>query len=223
MRRLWIIFVLILVSASAATGVRLHALTECERWIAEYRDALSHSPTVQRANAARHRVNHYVRRKVATFNKPRPRVLPVRYQLPKMGREEALRKMEFACGNIDLDDPVLSKIAAGPSPMFVPAASEEGSEPLAPPSNLVAQNTPPSTGGGGFPIGGVPTAPLFPGGGGGGSVPGGGGGGTEPGNPAPPPPVTPPAQTPEPGSLVLMATGLVGAAGMVRRRLTSRG
>jgi len=224
MRRLWIVFVLILVSASAATGVRLHALTECERWIAEYRDALQHSPTVQRANAARHRVSHYVRHKVSTLHKPQPRILPARYTRPKMSREEALRKMEFACGDVGLEDPVLSNIASSPAPRFIPAASEEGGEPLAPPSNLVAQNNPPA-GGGGFPIGGVPSAPVFPGGGGNGGVPGGGGttpggGGNNP--PPPPPPPPPPAQTPEPGSLVLMATGLAGAAGMIRRRLAAR-
>ena len=99
MRRIFFALVTILVCAAATTGVRLQASTECERWIAEYRDALAHSPTVQRTNAARHRLNRYVHRKVAAVTKPKPRVLPVRYQRPKMSREEALRKMEFACGD----------------------------------------------------------------------------------------------------------------------------
>ncbi len=237
MRRLWIALVLILVSVSAATGVRLHALTECERWITEYREALAQSPSVQRANAVRHRISHYVRHKVTSKKTSGARILPARFMRPKMGREEALRKMEFACGSIDPDEPALNDIAiaASPAPTFVPAAFEEGSGPLAAPLNLVAQNTLPPAVGGGFPIGAVPAAPTFPGvgggvppGGGGGGVPPGGGGGLPPDgggtdNPPPPPPPPPPtAETPEPGSLILMATGLVSAAVVLRRRVSAR-
>ena len=213
MRRLWVALLLILVSVSVATGVRLHALTECERWIAEYRDTLAKSPGVQRANAVRHRVGRYVRHKVTLKKASGARILSARYMRPKMSREEALRKMEFACGSIELDQPALSDLAASPVPVFVPAAAEDIPAPPAPPV-FVAQNVLPPDGG--FPIGGIPIAPNFP----------GAGGGTPPGGgtviPPPPPPPPPPAQTPEPGSLILMATGLAGAAVAFRRRVSPR-
>lgn len=224
MRRLYFALVVLLVSATAATGVRLHAMTECERWIAEYRDALAHSPTVQRANAARHRLHHYVHRKLAVNTQPKPRVLPVRYRRPKMSREEALHKMEFACGDIGLQDPTVNELASSPAPMFMPAAEEGTGDEMPVPSGLVAQNTPPSGGSGGYPMGGVPGAPLFPGGGGGNGIGGGsntgGAPGTDtPGPPPPPPPGVPTAEAPEPGSFILLATGMTGVFGLVRRRL----
>jgi len=219
MRRILFALVTLLVCAAATTGVRLQASTECERWIAEYRDALAHSPTVQRANAARHQLHRYVHRKVAALNKPKsPRILPTRYRRPKMTREEALSKMEFACGTVGLEDPTVGDLAESPVPAFFAGRGpldESGEELTGPPSNLVAQNNSP---GSGFPIGGVPGVPLFPGGGGGGGVPGNPPGGGDGGNPVPPPPPGPPtAEAPEPGSLVLLATGLLGAAGMLRR------
>jgi hypothetical protein len=133
--------------------------------------------------------------------------------------------MEFACGDLGLEDPAPTVLVANPVPQFLPASEEESGAP----SNLVAQNTAPSPGGSGFPVWGVPAAPMFPGGGGGGGTTPGGGGGTTPGGGGggdtpvpPPPPPPPPAQTPEPGTLVLMATGLMGAAGMLRRRIADR-
>ncbi|MBS1799694.1 MAG: PEP-CTERM sorting domain-containing protein [Acidobacteria bacterium] len=229
MRRILFALVILLACAAATTGVRLQASTECERWIAEYRDALAHSPTVQRVNAARHRARHYVHRKVAALNKPkssRPKILPARYMRPKMTREEALRKMEFACGSVDLDQPELGNLVAD-VPMFAAGRGplgETGEEFAAPPSSLIAQN--PTSGDGGYPNSGVPVLPYIPGapgggGGGGGNNPGGGGPNPpgDGGNPVPPPTGPPTAEAPEPGSLVLLATGLVAAAGVLRRRV----
>jgi hypothetical protein len=222
MRRILFALVTLLVCVAATTGARLQASTECERWIAEYRNALAHSPTVQRANAARHRLHHYVHRKIATLKPkttPKPRVLPARFRRPKMSREEALRKMEFACGDVGEDAPVLGNLPTDPVPAFIADKGHGDETPTdlgLPPSTLLAQNNAPTYsspgsggysgggGGGGYPLGGVPTAPLIPGGG------------------TPTPPTPPPAEAPEPGGLVLMATGLVGIAGMIRRRAGSR-
>jgi len=161
MRRTFFALVTILVCAAATTGVRLQASTECERWIAEYRDALAHSPTVQRTNAARHRLNRYARRKVAAVTKPKPRVLPVRDQRPKMSREEALRKMEFACGDFGEDELALPDLGPGRAAAFVAGKGDGDGMPMdmgpADPASLLTQNNPPSyssLGSGGYPGGG---------------------------------------------------------------------
>jgi hypothetical protein len=64
---------------------------------------------------------------------------------------------------------------------------------------------------------GGPGGPGTPGGPGGPGTPGGPGGPGTPGGPGGPG-GPPPAVTPEPGSFVLLLTGLVGAGGVVRRR-----
>lgn len=217
MRRIPVALLLLLVFASAATGVQVHASTECERWIAEYRSELAHSNLAKHANAARQRLHHYVHRKVAAFypSKPKPkvRVLPARLQRPKMSHEEMLRALEFACGELPVDPVELAKnIDFRPAPAFLsgiqpdedmtgPVGAQDG------PQGLLPSNDGPGGYGGSYPIGGI-------GGWGGGS-----GGGTVPGNPGGGNPPT--AVAPEPGSLLLLATGLIGAAGMIRRHTAS--
>jgi hypothetical protein len=225
MPRITFALVLLLVFASAATGVPVHASTECERWVTEYRDQLAHSDLMKRANAARHRLHHYVHRQIGTLNHPKPhpraRVLPARLQRPKMTREEMLRELEFACGELPVDPVELNQtIAFVPTPDFLTGLAPEDdstSGPLMPqtgPQGLLASGNNP--GGGWFPG----TGGGWGGGGGGGGYnpPPGGNGGNNPGPPTLPP-GPPTAVTPEPGSLLLVATGMIGVAGALRRRL----
>lgn len=241
MRRVSFALILLLVFASAATGVQVHASTECERWISDYRTQLANSDLMKRANAARHRLHHYVHRKVAALNKPKPhptRVLPARLQRPKMTREEMLRELEFACGDLPLDPVNLKQpVAFSPEPNFAlgPMVEDDsGTGPLQNgPQGLLASNDGPEQSSGWNPggMGGGGGAPGWGGGGGGGVGGNGGGGGNHPptggpgGDNPPPPPDNPPptnppptAVAPEPGSLLLVATGVLGAAGALRRR-----
>jgi hypothetical protein len=231
MRRVVFALVLLLVCASAATGVRVHASTECERWVAEYRNALTHSPVVKRANAAGHRLHRYIHRKIAALMKPKiapkPRILPIRRHHPKMTKEEMMRRFELACGDLPEDEPVTGNLPPDPTPTFISELKPEG-DPLGlesyTPGMLLARNELPNYGGGSAGWGG---------GGGGGFVPGGfipglnSPGGRSPNTPTtysggdnpPPPPAPPTAQAPEPGSLLLVATGFAGVAGVLRRRM----
>src|ERR1700754_2029297 len=102
MMRRRVVFALVIFLVCGSAGVQVHASTECQRWAAEYRDALAQSNAVKRANAARHRLHRYVHRKIDALTKPKTahkaRALPARHRRPPMSREEALRKFALACG-----------------------------------------------------------------------------------------------------------------------------
>jgi PEP-CTERM motif len=223
MRRFLLFLAVLLVVASTATGV--HASTDCERWFIAYKNSLAQTNAARHLAAAKRKARHYVHRKLAALHKPapanKPKVLPARFQRPKMTREEALRRFNLACGDMPEESAVPPiAVAEDPKPSFF-APAEMPLEDV-PPAGLVAENAPPPGGG---TDGGYPFAPGFGG--------GFGGGGTAPGAPIPhtpgtpgtpgttsnPPPPSPPiSPVPEPGSLVLMLTGIAGAAGVVRRR-----
>jgi hypothetical protein len=233
MRRLVLCLVLFLVTISAATGV--HASTECEKWLTEYKNSLAHSPAAHRVKAAHHRLHHYIHRRLAILKPkpktaPKPHLLPVRRTRPKMTREELLKRLELACGDLPLDQPEVAKLNGDPAPEFVPEMPDDG-DPIELASNDgggFLQTLPPpvypgssSAGTPGFP--GFPSAPPI-----------GGGGGRTPSSPTVPgsgceaqakvvcqpvPPDQPPvAEAPEPGTFVLLFTGLSGMAEIIRRR-----
>jgi hypothetical protein len=227
MRRLVFCLVLFLVTISAATGV--HAATDCEKWLNEYKNSLAHSPAAHRVQAAHHRLHRYVHRKLArlkpkpkTTPKPKPRLLPARHTKPKMTREEMLRKLDLACGDLPEEQPELAMLKGDPAPEFVPEESDDTNPiELASDDGGFLQTLPPVPYTG-VPEGGYPGAPGFPF-----APPMGGGGGRIPNSPTTgttvvdTPPAPPTAEAPEPGSYVLLFTGLSGIAGIVRRRRTS--
>jgi hypothetical protein len=224
MRRLLLFLAVFLVVASAATGV--HASTDCERWFIAYKNSLAQTAAAKHLIAAKHRAHRYVHRKLAAFHAPKPadkpKILPARFQRPKMTREEALHRFNLACGDMPEDAPTTEIVhEAAPKPDYL-ADHLHRDVPLEKPieGGVIAENVMPTLppGGAGWGSGGGYPPGI------GGGFGGFGGGGTPPGtkNPHPPgnpPPDAPPVSpVPEPGSIVLLLTGVAGAAGVVLRR-----
>lgn len=214
MRRL-IQFVLLVVFVTASTtGIR--ASTDCERWFIAYKQQLAHAKSMQRIEAARRRARMYAKRKLAGYVKPTTPVHPHPHRRP-MSREETLRHFNLACGVLPEESSDQPLIAEEKPPAFVPfepaddfLAPDDGDQQIA--SYVAPPYVPPNFG---PPSESGP--PLYAppiGGTGGGPAP------HIPNNPPPnnPPPNNPPPVVPEPGSLVLVLTGTIAAAGALRRK-----
>lgn len=216
MRRvLQIALVVIFVSASA-TSVR--ASTDCERWFIAYKQQLAHAKSVQRVEAARRRAKIYAKRKLANYVKPANPKPHVPRRRP-MSREETLRHFNLACGVLPEESGDHPLVSEEVPPEFAPRLMdflptdpvEEGTEI----ANYVAPPYVPP--GFGPPQEGGPPIYYPPFGGTGGSITPGNPG--NPGTPGPPePPPGPPPDVPEPGSFVLVLTGLAAAAGTAKRK-----
>jgi hypothetical protein len=229
-RRLQLVILIALIAVCGEAGV--HASTDCEKWVASYKEQLAHAKAVRRMQAANARMKRLAQRKMATYVKPKPpapKALPANYVRPKprYTKEQMLERFTLLCGDLPTENP--------------PTATKllEGKET---PEEFISEMTPwapvefASTDDGGLiPEGDVP--PYTPPGGGGEMPPGGGGGGgfvgppifggggggpsgqvTQTGGETPPPPPPATSPVPEPSSVVLLLTGVAGAAEVVRRR-----
>jgi hypothetical protein len=209
-RRVFLLLMIVLLLTGSATGV--HASTDCQRWFIAYKNELAHSQAAKRLHAAKLRARRYAQMKLAGYIKPKPVPKPRHSypRRPRMTRAEMLRRFNLACGvlpereadplTISEETPAdfSSQHSFGDRVEPLPVADDEQLATVPPPQypNYPTDNPMP-------PIGGFPGTP--------------GGGGFPPSGPPPSqPPVTP---VPEPESLVLLLTGIIGGAGVIRRKI----
>lgn len=217
MRRSMFLLLALIVIASASKGL---ASTDCEKWLAEYKKELAHKVTVQRALDARQRARNYARRKVAHLIAPAvaPQPHPVRISStrPHLTPAQMLKRFDLLCGDLPLEatnqvldgrmapDEFISEMSMG-GPVdteVLPSAD----------SLLASEDFPPYVPTGSSPGGdhsGQSFWPLY------GPIPIGGLGSPSVGAPPVIPPVAP---VPEPGSMLLVLTGTVAAAGTMWRQ-----
>jgi PEP-CTERM motif len=223
-RRLQLVILIALIAVCGEAGV--HASTDCEKWVASYKEQLAHAKAVRRMQAANARMKRLAQRKMATYVKPKPpapKALPASYVKPKphYTKEQMLERFTLLCGDLPTENPpTATKLLEGKetpdefisemtpwAPVEFASTDEGGLIP----AGDVPPYTPPGGGGETPPGGGFVGPPIF---GGGGSGPSGQV--TQTGGGTPPPPATSPV--PEPSSVVLLLTGIAGAVEVVRRR-----
>jgi len=218
MRRVLFLLLAFALIASASKGL---ASTDCERWLAEYKNELAHKVSVQRALAARQRARSYAKRKVAHLIapavSPKPHPTRVSSTRPHLTPAQMLKRFDLLCGDLPVEasnqvldarmapDEFISEMSMG-GPVdteVLPAADTLlASEDLPPYVPAESSLGTPS---------GQPFWPVY------GPIPTSSGFGAPTSTPSVPvlPPVAP---IPEPSSVLLVLTGTLGTAGSVWKR-----
>ena len=220
-RKLQLLLLLLLIAGTTETGMR--ASTDCERWMAAYKTQLAQAKAVKRLQAAHARMKRLAQKKLANYvRKPAgPKPLRTHFVRPRYTRQQMLERFNIACGEL----PTTPSLVEGKitpdnfvsdmrsfEPVELASSDSEGLLPFGDIPPYTPTNA--GTGGGGF------TAPFS-----GGGIGGVGGGGIRPQTPSgpstpstPSTPIIPVTPVPEPGSIVMMLTGIGAAAGTVRQR-----
>jgi uncharacterized membrane protein YgcG len=140
MRRL--IYVLLLAVFVSVSVSCVSASTDCERWLAGYRQQLAHSHQVQRLAAARSRA----RLRLAGWMRHTPRTHPVVAAHPRMTRKQTLHHFDVACGVLPEAEDTASNVAGEAPAAFHATAPSGGGMGMMPADtgDLMAQNEAPS-------------------------------------------------------------------------------
>jgi len=208
----------------AAGGVS--ASTDCERWLADYKRALAEKPTTQKLLAAKHRARAYAHRTIAqmtTNGAPAPHPVRLASTRPHLTPAQMVKRFDLLCGTLPSDPQVLdARMSPDEFISEMSLGGPVGAEGMPEDETLLAENDMPTYDGPSMSPSSSSIGPYVPNYGPtfGGGYPGGPS--VLPSGPATPP-VAPPAAVPEPGSWVLLATGMVGAGLLVRRRQMDAG
>ena len=110
-RKLQLVILILLIAVCGEAGVR--ASTDCEKWVASYKEQLAHAKAVRRMQAAHARMKRLAQRKLATYvKKPKPvapKVLAAHFVRPKYTREQMLERFTLLCGDLPIETALSSR------------------------------------------------------------------------------------------------------------------